>query len=466
MAPAVSTTGSRFALLENSGKDDKGEKKSAKEKKEKKKKDKSETKAAEDEKDKHEDHRSRQERKKTDAEAFHTIIVARLACSFEQYSQKDCSDAAEWLGIDLDVEMLCSKAASAEASLGKLWPRMLKHMAAAVDEGLVPPSRTAELWELGPRLFDAAVVCSETPRLQAALERRFESDHALREEVQALEARRKHARPAGPAPEVLESRLSEQPLALFGRPPAFRADPARRPEAALMDEGRRSFAFRWPGLLKGEGGRRYFQVLRESTPWGELLRPDGTTKRSTCWYARGGCRCDYTYGSERVRVQTAEIDDGRFQRIMEDLTENTFRLARPDWPREDWPNSANLNLYADGSQAVGWHADDESLFSGKEEDCLIVSLSLGAAREFWLAPRGASVGETARPDASAITWMSLEDGDLLTMEGLCQKHYLHCVPSARSSGPRINVTWRWIKQHKPHCPIGHGDAGKHGAAAS
>ena len=50
-------------------------------------------------------------------------------------------------------------------------------------------------------------------------------------------------------------------------------------------------------------------------------------------------------------------------------------------PPEHWPNCANLNLYKDGSQSVGWHADDEKLFGGLIHDCTIVSQSLGVTRE-------------------------------------------------------------------------------------
>lgn len=192
-------------------------------------------------------------------------------------------------------------------------------------------------------------------------------------------------------------------------------------------------------------------------PWQELAKADGTVKRSTCWYTSGLCRCDYTYGGERVRA-AAEVDGGRFQTLMDELTTLVFQTARPDWPEDMLPNSANLNLYADGSQVVGWHADDESLFAGKVEDCLIVSLSLGVERQFWLAPRGQSSSGAARPDTRSVAAIALGNGDLMTMEGLCQKHFLHCVPSAKNTGlpqagRRINITWRHIVEHKRRCPL-------------
>ena len=43
--------------------------------------------------------------------------------------------------------------------------------------------------------------------------------------------------------------------------------------------------------------------------------------------------------------------------------------------------------YEDGSNVCGWHADDELLFNGRDDDCRIFSISFGAEREFWVAPK-------------------------------------------------------------------------------
>merc|ERR1719263_1583149 len=89
--------------------------------------------------------------------------------------------------------------------------------------------------------------------------------------------------------------------------------------------------------------------------------------------------------------------------------------------RSRWPNCCNLNLYEDGGQSVGWHADDEELFQGKSNDCPIISFSLGEARTFELQLKegGADAG------AASEHRVRLGSGDLMTMEGLTQKHYQH-----------------------------------------
>jgi len=236
----------------------------------------------------------------------------------------------------------------------------------------------------------------------------------------------------------------------MGDPPA----PKQLALPFLIDDSRRCFTYRWPRLLSEDSSTMYFEQLRNSTiaPWRLLERSDGASKRSTCWYVRGNCTCSYTYGSDRVEMG-ARDRDGPFAELMEKLTKDVFSLARPDWSEEDFPNSANLNLYENGKEVVGWHADDESLFGGKDNDCLIVSLSLGASRRFLLSPRGVSEDETLQPDSDHIFEIDLSHGDLMTMEGLAQKHYLHCVPSDKTLRPRVNVTWRWIRNHRRSCPL-------------
>merc|ERR1711972_574632 len=88
----------------------------------------------------------------------------------------------------------------------------------------------------------------------------------------------------------------------------------------------------------------------------------------------------------------------------------------------DWPTCCNLNLYEDGGMSVGWHADDERLFQGKFRDVRIISLSLGARRSFELRPNWPEDGE------KNMYRLLLGSGDMLTMEGMTQKHYQHRVP--------------------------------------
>ncbi len=97
-------------------------------------------------------------------------------------------------------------------------------------------------------------------------------------------------------------------------------------------------------------------------------------------------------------------------------------------------NSVLCNLYRDGRDHMGWHADDEREL-GKNP--VIASVSLGATRRFLLRPR-------MKP-REARHEILLEPGSLLLMEGCMQHHWQHQLPKAlRVKSARINLTFRAI----------------------
>merc|ERR1712039_506448 len=93
--------------------------------------------------------------------------------------------------------------------------------------------------------------------------------------------------------------------------------------------------------------------------------------------------------------------------------------------------------YEDGSNEVGWHSDDEVYFQSLSGDTRIISFSLGSARDFCWRLQGTDKTLGSAP---------LGHGDIMTMEGLFQKHYKHSVPvSDAPCGRRLNFTFRWIR---------------------
>lgn len=90
-----------------------------------------------------------------------------------------------------------------------------------------------------------------------------------------------------------------------------------------------------------------------------------------------------------------------------------------------------LNLYRDGKDSNGWHADNEPEL-GKNP--VIASISLGAERFFHLK-HNSHKNERLK--------IALEHGSLLLMEGTTQHFWKHQVAkTARPVGPRINLTFR------------------------
>lgn len=97
-------------------------------------------------------------------------------------------------------------------------------------------------------------------------------------------------------------------------------------------------------------------------------------------------------------------------------------------------NGVLCNLYRDGRDSMGFHADDEPEL-GPEP--VIASLSLGAVRRFQLRHRR---------DKRDRLDLDLPNGSLLLMRGPLQRRYRHAVPKEASvTGARINLTFRHIR---------------------
>lgn len=94
-------------------------------------------------------------------------------------------------------------------------------------------------------------------------------------------------------------------------------------------------------------------------------------------------------------------------------------------------NCVLLNLYRNGSDSNGWHADNEPEL-GKNP--IIASLSLGEERYFHLKHRHLNDQRYK---------IRLRQGSLLIMAGSMQHYWLHQIPkTAKSINPRINLTFR------------------------
>jgi alkylated DNA repair dioxygenase AlkB len=163
-----------------------------------------------------------------------------------------------------------------------------------------------------------------------------------------------------------------------------------------------------------------FRSLRRSIDWQQehvtIFGARRLVPRLVAWYGDPGTA--YTYSGTRHEPKPWTTELSAIRQPVEALTSHRY-------------NSVLLNLYRDGHDGMGWHADDEPEL-GREP--AIASVSFGATRRFGLRHR------RRRGDACAL---DLESGSVLLMAGATQTHYMHAVPkTARAVGERINLTFR------------------------
>jgi alkylated DNA repair dioxygenase AlkB len=172
-----------------------------------------------------------------------------------------------------------------------------------------------------------------------------------------------------------------------------------------------------PSFLPDTDASALFALLLASTPWKQEGPPGRKFPRLTAWYADPGVSYSYSGVTHQATDWTPELLA---------IKARVEAAAATTW------NSLLLNLYRDGRDSIGFHADDEPELGTNP---VIGSVSLGAERRFVLK----------HPASGDKLEFQLPHGSLLVMGGACQHHWRHGVPKTRRPvGPRINLTFRRI----------------------
>lgn len=170
-----------------------------------------------------------------------------------------------------------------------------------------------------------------------------------------------------------------------------------------------------------EAALRFYQALLVETSWRQdevfLYGKHYITARKVAWF--GDPHISYTYsGSVHDRAIPWTSALLNIKKRVESLTGISF-------------NACLANLYEDGSQGMGWHQDNEK----ELDDSAIASVSLGAERRF----------DFRHVDSKRKVSIFLQQGSLLLMKGITQKHWQHQLPrSVKVTTPRINLTFRRV----------------------
>jgi alkylated DNA repair dioxygenase AlkB len=193
------------------------------------------------------------------------------------------------------------------------------------------------------------------------------------------------------------------------------------PESLALDlhEGEAQL---WPAAFAADEASRLFDALRVGIHWCQeeilIFGQRRRVPRLVAWHGDPGASYVYSGTDHHPEPWTPELEYIR-NRVRE--------LSGAEF------NAVLLNLYRDGRDGMGWHADDEPELG---RNPVIASVSLGATRRFCLRHR-------RRRDLKLD--LPLPHGSLLLMAGATQHHWLHALPKTqRPVGERINLTFRRV----------------------
>jgi alkylated DNA repair dioxygenase AlkB len=179
----------------------------------------------------------------------------------------------------------------------------------------------------------------------------------------------------------------------------------------------------YPTFISSENATKLISTLRRTIAWQQdNITVFGKTypqPRLTALY--GNNMQPYSYSNITMHPQP-------FTKELKKVKTNIESLISPTVF-----TSCLLNLYRDGKDSNGWHADDEASL-GKNP--VIASVSLGQERFFHFKHKN---------DKTLKHKMLLKHGSLLIMKGSTQHNWFHQIPkTSRMIEERINLTFRVI----------------------
>ncbi|MCZ2474447.1 alpha-ketoglutarate-dependent dioxygenase AlkB family protein [Aquirufa ecclesiirivi] len=168
-----------------------------------------------------------------------------------------------------------------------------------------------------------------------------------------------------------------------------------------------------------EQANTILNTLIQSIAWEhDVVRLFGKTHitaRKVAWYSDLGRSYQYSGSVKQAHTWTPLLWEIKSQ--VEEICQAKY-------------NACLLNLYHNGNEGMGWHADNEKSIVTHSS---IASLSLGCQRRFDLKHN--SSGEKRS--------LELENGQLINMQGCIQDHWKHALAKSKKIHElRINLTFR------------------------
>lgn len=178
-----------------------------------------------------------------------------------------------------------------------------------------------------------------------------------------------------------------------------------------------------PNFISRQRADYYFEHLKSNVNWqqDDITVYGKTYKqpRLTALYAEN--KNSYSYSNIIMYPKPFTSELLEMKQNIENVAHHKFTTAL-------------INLYRDGNDSNGWHADNEKELG---ENPVIASLSLGEVRPFHFKHR------VLKEERHKLL---LEHGSLLIMKGEMQHYWLHQIAKTKKKiGERINLTFRTIK---------------------
>ena len=179
----------------------------------------------------------------------------------------------------------------------------------------------------------------------------------------------------------------------------------------------------YPNFIEKSLATNYFNILKNTIPWQQDdIKVFGKTylqPRLTALF--GDNAKPYSYSNIKMLPHEFTKELLAIKNKVEMMVQTNF-------------TSCLLNLYRDGKDSNGWHADNEKELGANP---IIASVTLGQERFFYLKHR---------TNKNLKHKILLEHGSLLIMKGETQHHWLHQIAkTAKPINERINLTFRVIK---------------------
>lgn len=175
-----------------------------------------------------------------------------------------------------------------------------------------------------------------------------------------------------------------------------------------------------PGFFSNQQADIYFKTIKDQTNWqhDDITVFGKTYKQPRLTALFGNTNQTYSYSNITMHPEP-------FTSTLLDIKTKVESFSKEKF------NTLLINLYRDGNDSNGWHADNEKELGINP---VIASVSFGEERPFHFKHRSLK-NERHK--------LNLEHGSLLIMKGEMQHYWLHQIAKTkRPIQPRINLTFR------------------------